>query len=132
MIGLLSWLLIASELVLIAAELNVVLARRLWPRSLTGELLEGDKHALRDSARAAQLDSRQRITVSFQRSGARRPRWALTMSEPTTRADRARSGDARGHAARRRSNGSRHRDALRARLTWAPRHPRARRAGLLR
>ena len=38
-IGFFSWLLLASELILIAAELNVVLARRLWPRSLTGELL---------------------------------------------------------------------------------------------
>ncbi len=64
-IGLLSWLLIASELILIAAELNVVLARRLWPRSLTGELLAADKQALRASARAAQLDRRQQIEVSF-------------------------------------------------------------------
>ena len=68
-IGLLSWLLIASELILIAAELNVVLARRLWPRSLTGELLEADKHALRASAHAAQLDPRQQITVTFEQRG---------------------------------------------------------------
>jgi len=69
-VGLLSWLLIASELILITAELNVVLANRLWPRSLTGELLDADKQALRDSAHAAQLDPRQHITVSFeQRSG---------------------------------------------------------------
>ncbi|MGB0091847.1 MAG: YihY/virulence factor BrkB family protein [Solirubrobacteraceae bacterium] len=68
-IGLLSWLLIASELILIAAELNVVLARRLWPRSLTGELLEADKDALRDSAHAAQLDSRQHIAVKFGHRG---------------------------------------------------------------
>ena len=64
-VGLLSWLLIASELILIAAELNVVLARKLWPRSLTGELLPPDRQALRDSARAAQLDARQHIAVSF-------------------------------------------------------------------
>ncbi len=68
-VGLLSWLLIASELILIAAELNVVLARRRWPRSLTGELLEADKQALRDSARAAQIDPRQHIAVSFGQSG---------------------------------------------------------------
>ncbi len=65
-VGLLTWLLLASELVLIAAELNVVLARRLWPRSLTGELLETDKRALADAARAAQLHPRQRIVVSFE------------------------------------------------------------------
>ena len=64
-IGLLSWMLIASELILIAAELNVVLAHRLWPRSLTGELLEADKQALQASAHAAQLDRRQQIQVNF-------------------------------------------------------------------
>ena len=69
-VGLLSWLLLASELILIAAELNVVLANRLWPRSLTGELLDADKQALRNSAHAAQLDPRQHIEVSFgQRAG---------------------------------------------------------------
>jgi membrane protein len=71
-VGLLSWLLIASELILIAAELNVVLTRRLWPRSLTGELLEADKRTLRDSAHAAQLDPRQNITVSFEQVSAGR------------------------------------------------------------
>lgn len=64
-IGLLSWLLIASELILIAAELNVVLAQRLWPRSLTGVLLEADRQTLRASAHAAQIDRRQQIEVSF-------------------------------------------------------------------
>jgi len=64
-VGLLSWLLIAAELTLIAAELNVVLARRLWPRSLTGELLQADKQSLRDAAQAAQLDDREQIAVRF-------------------------------------------------------------------
>ena len=66
-VGLLTWLLIASEVILVAAELNVVLARGLWPRSLTGELVDADKRALRASARAAQLDRRQQITVSFEK-----------------------------------------------------------------
>ena len=52
-IGLLSWLLIASELILIAAELNVVLARRLWPRSLTGRVTRGGQ------ARATSLGTRR-------------------------------------------------------------------------
>jgi hypothetical protein len=74
-VSLRSWLLIASELILIAAEFNVVLARRLWPRSLSGELLEADKQALRDSAHAAQLDPRQHIAVRFdQRAGRRAER----------------------------------------------------------
>ncbi|MFL5889507.1 MAG: YihY/virulence factor BrkB family protein, partial [Solirubrobacteraceae bacterium] len=56
---------IAAELTLIAAELNVVLDRRLWPRSLTGQLRSADRRALRDSARAAQLDAREHIAVTF-------------------------------------------------------------------
>jgi membrane protein len=64
-VGLLTWLLIAAELVLIAAELNVVLVRRLWPRSLTGELLDTDKQVLRDSTCRVQADLRQHITVTF-------------------------------------------------------------------
>jgi membrane protein len=33
-LGLLSWIYIGAQLILLSAELNVVLARRLWPRSL--------------------------------------------------------------------------------------------------
>jgi hypothetical protein len=55
-------------LVLIAAELNVVLARRSWPRSLAGDLLETDKRALRDSVCSAQADLREHITVAFTES----------------------------------------------------------------
>ncbi len=33
-LGLLSWIYIGAQLLLLSAELNVVLARRLWPRSL--------------------------------------------------------------------------------------------------
>ncbi len=64
-VGLLAWLLIAAEITLIAAELNVVLARRLWPRSLAGALRPADERTLRDSAQAQQRDRRQRITVTF-------------------------------------------------------------------
>jgi YihY family inner membrane protein len=70
-VGLLSWLLIGAEVTLIAAELNVVLARRLWPRSLTGDLLPADKQVLRDCAHAAQLDHREHITVTFGRPATR-------------------------------------------------------------
>jgi len=80
-VGLLTWLLIAAELVLIAAELNVVLVRRLWPRSLTGELLDTDKQVLRDSACRVQADLRQHITVTF--------------AEHDGGPDERRSGDAR-------------------------------------
>ena len=64
-LGLLSWLWLAAQLSLAAAEVNVVLAQRLWPRSLFGGLAAADERALRTSAEAEQRDRRQHIAVSF-------------------------------------------------------------------
>ena len=64
-IGLLSWFWLGSHLLLLAAEVNVVLHRRLWPRSLTGDLEPADRVALRRSAEAARQDKRQEILVRF-------------------------------------------------------------------
>jgi len=68
-IGLLSWFLLGSNLLILAAELNVVLHRRLWPRSLTGDLAPADRAAMRVAARAAQRDEREEIAVSFEDEG---------------------------------------------------------------
>ncbi len=68
-IGLLAWLLIAAEITLMAAELNVVLARRLWPRSLGGELRAADERTMREAAQSERRDRRQRITVTFAEEG---------------------------------------------------------------
>jgi len=64
-IGLMSWFFLLAHLVLFAAEVNVVRARRLWPRSLTGALEPADRAALRGSAEAARRDPRQEIRVRF-------------------------------------------------------------------
>lgn len=64
-IGLLSWFWLGSHLLLLAAEANVVLHRRLWPRSLAGDLEPADREALRRSAEAARQDRRQEILVRF-------------------------------------------------------------------
>jgi len=64
-IGLLSWLWLAAQLSLVAGEVNVVLAQRLWPRSLFGGLAAADERALRTAAEAEQRDRRQHIVVSF-------------------------------------------------------------------
>jgi YihY family inner membrane protein len=68
-IGLLSWFWLLAHLVLAAAELNVVLRRRLWPRSLSGDLLAADRAALTRSAEAARRDERQEILVRFREEG---------------------------------------------------------------
>ena len=64
-IGLLSWFWLLSHVVLLAAEVNVVRARRLWPRSLTGELQAADRSALQRTAEAVRQDERQEILVRF-------------------------------------------------------------------
>jgi membrane protein len=64
-IGLLSWLWLAAQLSLVAGEVNVVLAQRLWPRSLFGGLAAADERAMRRAAEAEQRDRRQQIVVSF-------------------------------------------------------------------
>ncbi len=56
-IALLSWLYLAAQLTLLAAEVNVVHAYRLWPRSITQPpLLEGDR---RTFARLAAMEVRR-------------------------------------------------------------------------
>ncbi len=64
-IGLLSWFLLGAHLLLVATEVNVVRHRRLWPRSLAGELEAADRAALGSAAQAAQQDERQEIEVRF-------------------------------------------------------------------
>ena len=64
-IGLLSWFLLLAQLLLLSAEVNVVLRRRLWPRALTGELGEPDRRALRHAAEAARRDESEEIAVRF-------------------------------------------------------------------
>ncbi len=64
-IGLVSWFWLGAHVLLLAAEVNAVLERRLWPRSLAGPLTPADREALRASACAAQLHAEQRIEVTF-------------------------------------------------------------------
>ena len=65
-IGLLSWLYLASTVTLLAAELNVVRTRRLWPRSLAPPPLgRPDERALEGLARQEERLPDQRVEVSF-------------------------------------------------------------------
>jgi YihY family inner membrane protein len=64
-IGLLSWFLLVAYVLLVAAEVNVVFASRLWPRSLAGALEPADRRALERSANAARSDKRSQIDVRF-------------------------------------------------------------------
>ncbi|MFJ5924923.1 YihY/virulence factor BrkB family protein [Kitasatospora sp. NPDC092948] len=68
-IGLLSWLYLASQITMYAAETNVVLARRLWPRSLLQPPLTGpDREVLALLARQEERRPEQRVDVEFDTS----------------------------------------------------------------
>jgi len=63
---LLGWLYLSTQLVLYAAEINVVLARRLWPRSLLQPpLTEPDRQVLTALARTEERRPEQRVQVTF-------------------------------------------------------------------
>jgi uncharacterized BrkB/YihY/UPF0761 family membrane protein len=68
-IGLLSWIYLATTVTLLAAEINVVRARRLWPRSfsLLGEqpLTVGDEEALGQRAEVEERRSDEEVSVAF-------------------------------------------------------------------
>jgi YihY family inner membrane protein len=65
-LGLLAWLYLGGQVTLLAAEINVVRARRLWPRSFFSEpLLEADKRALTSVAEVEERLHEQNVEVDF-------------------------------------------------------------------
>jgi YihY family inner membrane protein len=67
-LGLLAWLYLGAQLTLFAAEINVVKARRLWPRNLFSDSLsETDRRALADSAEVEERVRQEHVDVSFDR-----------------------------------------------------------------
>ncbi|MDP9331836.1 MAG: YihY/virulence factor BrkB family protein [Actinomycetota bacterium] len=69
LLGLASWLYLEAQLTLYAADLNVVRARRLWPRAIVQPPLTGsDGDVLRDIARQEIRRPEQYIEVGFDKS----------------------------------------------------------------
>jgi YihY family inner membrane protein len=65
-LGLMSWLYLSAEVTLYGAEVNVVRARRLWPRSiLQPPLTEADRRALVQLAKQEERRPEQAISVEF-------------------------------------------------------------------
>jgi membrane protein len=66
-LGLLAWLYLGAQLTMIAAEVNVVKTRHLWPRSFFSEpLLEADKRALTSTAEVEERLHEENVEVSFE------------------------------------------------------------------
>lgn len=73
-IGLLSWLYLAAELTLLAAEINVVLRYRLWPRSITQPpFTEADKRTFERIARTEERRAEMVVSASYKPEADRDP-----------------------------------------------------------
>ncbi len=65
-IGLLAWIYLAAQLLLLAGEVNVVLARHLWPRSLAPPpLATKDHEVLAGQAEEQRARPEERVDVTF-------------------------------------------------------------------
>jgi membrane protein len=65
-IGLLTWIYLGAQVLLMGAEVNVVRARRLWPRALDpDDRTEADERALRDHARVEERREEETVQVRF-------------------------------------------------------------------
>jgi membrane protein len=65
-LGLAAWLYLGGRVAVLAAEVNVVRARHLWPRSFFGKpLLEADRRALRSSAEVEERLHEENVEVDF-------------------------------------------------------------------
>lgn len=72
-IGLLGWIYLAAQVVMFSAELNVVLKRRLWPRSVMDvpPTTEPDRRALAGEATEEAARPEQSVEVRFDRDAGR-------------------------------------------------------------
>ena len=66
-LGLLGWLYLVATVSLYAAEVNVVIQRRLWPRSIVQPpLTDADEQVLADIARQEERRPEQQVVVDFE------------------------------------------------------------------
>ena len=65
-IALLVWLHLGAQLTLFAAEINVVLNRKLWPRSLFSPAVRADEEALTALAKVEERSEQEKIDVRFE------------------------------------------------------------------
>ncbi len=82
-LGLLAWIYLAVEITVYSAEINVVLARRLWPRSIVQPpLTEADRASMALQALQNQRRPEQHIEVTFDDRPPDAPEPASTPQTP--------------------------------------------------
>lgn len=92
-LGLLAWIYLGATLLVSSAELNVVLAHRLWPRNLLTPfidnvaLTEADRESYTSYSAQTQRKSFQNVEVSFDQGDEDRPAPADTTSPGGTDSD---------------------------------------------
>jgi membrane protein len=64
-IALLVWLHLGGWILLYAAEINVVLSKKLYPRSLFGPTVAADEETLRELAKVEERSAEERVEVEF-------------------------------------------------------------------
>jgi hypothetical protein len=64
-IGLIVWLYLGARVVVYSAEINTILTRQLWPRSLMAPPTPADRRARAALAKTQEHDHRQTIDVTF-------------------------------------------------------------------
>jgi len=64
-VGLLFWIYLQVEVILYAAEVDVIRAYHLFPRSLVGHLTKGDKEAYRKQAESKRQSANEKIVINF-------------------------------------------------------------------
>jgi len=100
-LGLLAWIYIAVEITVYAAEINVVLSRRLWPRSIVQPpLTEADRHSMALQALQNRRRPEQHVEVTFddRPPGAEVPATTPQTSDEVAPPARAGVAEARGDA----------------------------------
>jgi YihY family inner membrane protein len=96
-LGLLAWIYLAIEITVYSAEINVVLARRLWPRSvIQPPLTEADRASMALQALQNQRRPEQHIEVTFDDRPPGAPEPASTPQTPDEVAPPAPVPDPRG------------------------------------
>ena len=89
--GLLAWIYLGVEITVYAAEINVVLARRLWPRSIVQPpLTRADRAVLAAQALQNQRRDDQHVVVSYDDRPAGAPRHPVRPRGPPMRSRRPR------------------------------------------
>jgi YihY family inner membrane protein len=82
-LGLLAWIYLGSELTMYAAELNTVLAKRLWPRGMVQPpLTEADQRSIALQATQNQRRPEEEVSVRFTSPAMSQEEWLAAPDKP--------------------------------------------------